>query len=88
MPRALSLGLRIRILAALARGLSRRAEGPRRGSPLGGIEAYKVTTLSDCFEGQLDLDPERLVFVDETWASTKARPSRLYFPPYSRFQPD
>ena len=22
------------------------------------------------FEGQLDLDPERLVFVDETWAST------------------
>jgi transposase len=23
------------------------------------------------FEGQLDLEPERLVFVDETWASTK-----------------
>jgi transposase len=23
------------------------------------------------FEGQLDLDPERLVFIDETWASTK-----------------
>jgi transposase len=23
------------------------------------------------FDGQLDLDPERLVFVDETWASTK-----------------
>ena len=22
------------------------------------------------FEGQLDLDPERLVFIDETWAST------------------
>lgn len=27
------------------------------------------------FEGQLDLDPERLIFIDETWASTKmARP--------------
>jgi hypothetical protein len=24
------------------------------------------------FEGQIDLDPERLVFVDETWASTNA----------------
>ena len=24
----------------------------------------------DGFEGQLDLDPERLVFIDETWAST------------------
>jgi hypothetical protein len=22
------------------------------------------------FEGQLDLDPERLVFIEETWAST------------------
>jgi hypothetical protein len=22
------------------------------------------------FEGQLDLDPERLIFIDETWAST------------------
>ena len=29
----------------------------------------------DWFEGQLDLDPERLVFIDETWASTNmARP--------------
>ena len=25
----------------------------------------------DWFEGQLDLDPDRLVFIDETWASTK-----------------
>ena len=24
----------------------------------------------DWFEGQLDLDPQRLVFIDETWAST------------------
>ncbi len=24
----------------------------------------------DWFEGQLDLDPDRLVFIDETWAST------------------
>jgi hypothetical protein len=22
------------------------------------------------FEGQLDLDPERLIFIDETWTST------------------
>ena len=26
----------------------------------------------DWFEGQLDLEPERLVFIDETWASTKS----------------
>ena len=26
---------------------------------------------SEWFEGQLDLDPDRLVFIDETWASTK-----------------
>ncbi len=25
---------------------------------------------AEWFEGQLDLDPERLVFIDETWAST------------------
>jgi hypothetical protein len=24
----------------------------------------------DWFDGQLDLDPHRLVFIDETWAST------------------
>ena len=24
----------------------------------------------DWFDSQLDLDPERLVFIDETWAST------------------
>jgi hypothetical protein len=24
----------------------------------------------DWFDGQLDLDPEKLVFIDETWAST------------------
>jgi hypothetical protein len=24
----------------------------------------------DWFEGQLDLEPQRLVFIDETWAST------------------
>jgi transposase len=27
------------------------------------------------FEGQLDLDPERLVFIDETWAWTKMAPT-------------
>jgi transposase len=26
--------------------------------------------LEELFDGQLDLDPERLVFIDETWAST------------------
>jgi hypothetical protein len=29
-----------------------------------------VKRREDWFEGQLDLDPERLVFIDETWAST------------------
>jgi transposase len=30
----------------------------------------------DWFEGQLDLEPERLVFIDETWASTKMARTR------------
>jgi transposase len=29
-----------------------------------------VKRREDWFEGQLDLDPQRLVFIDETWAST------------------
>jgi hypothetical protein len=29
-----------------------------------------VKRREDWFEGQLDLDPERLVFIDETWAKT------------------
>jgi hypothetical protein len=29
-----------------------------------------VRRREDWFEGQVDLDPERLVFIDETWAST------------------
>lgn len=29
-----------------------------------------LTRREKWFEGQLDLDPERLVFIDETWAST------------------
>jgi transposase len=29
-----------------------------------------LTRREDWFEGQLDLDPARLVFIDETWAST------------------
>jgi hypothetical protein len=29
-----------------------------------------VKRRQEWFEGQLDLDPERLVFIDETWAST------------------
>ena len=30
-----------------------------------------LTRRWEWFEGQLDLEPERLVFIDETWASTK-----------------
>jgi len=30
-----------------------------------------LTQRWECFENQPDLDPDRLVFVDETWASTK-----------------
>jgi hypothetical protein len=29
-----------------------------------------VKQRQDWFDGQLDLDPARLVFIDETWAST------------------
>jgi len=29
-----------------------------------------VKRRRDWFDGQLDLDPDRLVFIDETWAST------------------
>jgi hypothetical protein len=29
-----------------------------------------VKRRQEWFEGQIDLDPERLVFIDETWAST------------------
>ena len=29
-----------------------------------------IVRREDWFEGQLDLDPDRLVFIDETWAST------------------
>ncbi len=35
-----------------------------------------LTRRQDWFEGQLDLDPERLVFTDETWTSTKMARSR------------
>jgi transposase len=156
MPTSLSFDLRVRVLAAAARGLSHRAAGERfgvsaasvsrwralereqdeaRARPTGGdrrsgrIEAHKDTILAVLeatpdiaieelrgasrqrprlrlrhdppllrpprhhaqkktahaseqdrpdilkrreawFEAQLDLDPERLVFIDETWAST------------------
>jgi hypothetical protein len=35
-----------------------------------------VKRRKDYFEGQFDLDPQRLVFIDETWASTNM--ARLY----------
>jgi hypothetical protein len=35
-----------------------------------------VKRREDWFEGQLDLDPERPVFIDETWASTNMAPSK------------
>jgi transposase len=37
-----------------------------------------VRRREDWFEGQLDLDPERLVFIDDTWASTNM--ARRYGP--------
>jgi hypothetical protein len=36
----------------------------------GGGRPDIVKRREDWFEGQLDLDPQRLVFIDETWAST------------------
>jgi transposase len=35
-----------------------------------------VKRRTDWFESQIDLDPERLVFIDETWASTNMARSR------------
>ena len=40
------------------------------------IEQDRPDVLSqrhDWFDGQLDLDPERLVFIDETWTATNMR---------------
>ena len=37
------------------------------------VEQDRADVLSareDWFDGQLDLDPERLVFIDETWTAT------------------
>ncbi|BDG74096.1 hypothetical protein Rmf_40250 [Roseomonas fluvialis] len=35
-----------------------------------------LTRRWEWFEGQLDLDPDRLVFIDETWASTNMARTR------------
>ena len=35
-----------------------------------------MTRRWEWFEGQLDLDPDRLVFIDETWASTNMARTR------------
>jgi transposase len=35
-----------------------------------------LTRRGEWFEGQLDLDPDRLVFIDETWASTNMARTR------------
>jgi hypothetical protein len=44
-----------------------------------------VKRREDWFEGQLDLDPDRLVFIDETWASTNMARRQLT---NRRFQTD
>jgi hypothetical protein len=48
---------------AITRKKTARAAEQDRPDILKGPETW--------FEGQLDLDPERLIFIDETWASTK-----------------
>jgi transposase len=40
----------------------------------------------DWFEGQLDLDPAKLVFIDETWASTNMAPLRGWAPKGERLR--
>jgi transposase len=40
----------------------------------------------DWFEGQLDLDPAKLVFIDETWASTNMTPLRGWAPKGERLR--
>jgi hypothetical protein len=38
------------------------------------------------FDGQLDLDPSQLVFIDETWASTNMAPLRGWAPEGERLR--
>lgn len=50
---------------------SRRADGQKKTAHAEEQERPDVLTRRrDWFEAQPDLDPERLVFIDETWAST------------------
>ncbi len=39
------------------------------------------------FDGQLDLDPERLVFIDETWATTNMARKNGRAPKGERLRP-
>ena len=36
------------------------------------------------FEGQFDLDPERLVFIDETWAKTNMTKDAILIEPAAK----
>src|SRR6478736_618840 len=86
MMRSLSQDLRERFLDAVVAGASARAAGRRFAlSPTTAIRWAKAWRAHGAeqqrsrvdaqrqawFEGQIDLEPERLIFIDETGASTK-----------------
>jgi transposase len=56
----------------------------RTGSP--GRCPDVLKQREDWFEGQLDLDPAKLVFIDETWASTNMAPLRGWAPKGERLR--
>ena len=54
-------------------GVSSRGDGSRAKRPQHAAEQDRPDVLrrrQEWFDDQLDLDPARLVFIDETWAST------------------
>ena len=70
MARTLSQDLRSRVIAAVDGGMSRNAAAERFGVAIATAVRW-VHVWRAWFDAQPDLDPERLVFIDETGASTK-----------------
>ena len=68
---AVAIGTLWRFFKRHKRSRAKKNRARRRAGAPG-----RVKRREDWFEGQLELDPTRLVFIDETWASTKM--ARLY----------
>ena len=69
MGQPLSMDLRSRLLGAVDAGMSCRSAADRFGVAPSTAIRWQAQRRA-WFEGQLDLDPERLVFIDETWTAT------------------